>query len=81
MQNPDGGFASYELVRGPSWVELFNPSGVFSESIPIRHYTVPLLIRIGNLMVENEYPECTTSVIGSLFIFRNHYNYRAEEIE
>jgi lanosterol synthase len=35
MQNPDGGFASYELVRGPSWVELLNPSEVFGESIPI----------------------------------------------
>jgi lanosterol synthase len=33
MQNPDGGFASYELVRGPSWVELLNPSEVFGESI------------------------------------------------
>ncbi len=36
MQNPDGGVASYELVRAPSWVELINPSKVFSESIPIR---------------------------------------------
>jgi len=35
MQNPDGGFASYELVRGPGWVELLNPSEVFGESIPI----------------------------------------------
>jgi lanosterol synthase len=34
MQNPDGGFASYELVRGPSWVELLNPSEVFGEPIP-----------------------------------------------
>jgi lanosterol synthase len=33
-------------------------------------------------MIEYEYPECTTSVITSLAIFRNHYpNYRAEDIE
>lgn len=31
MQNPDGGFASYELVRGPSWLELLNPAEVFGE--------------------------------------------------
>ncbi len=36
MQNPDGGFASYELVRAPSWVELLNPSEAFSESSFIR---------------------------------------------
>ena len=29
MQNRDGGFASYELVRGPSWLELLNPAEVF----------------------------------------------------
>lgn len=29
MQNKDGGFASYELVRGPEWLELLNPAQVF----------------------------------------------------
>jgi lanosterol synthase len=29
MQNPDGGFASYELQRGPEWLELLNPAQVF----------------------------------------------------
>ena len=33
MQNHDGGFASYELVRGPSWLELLNPAEVFGWSI------------------------------------------------
>jgi lanosterol synthase len=32
MQNPDGGFASYELVRGPAWLEWLNPAEVFGES-------------------------------------------------
>ena len=34
MQNRDGGFASYELVRGPSWLEYLNPAEIFSEFIP-----------------------------------------------
>ncbi|KAH9072141.1 terpene synthase, partial [Lactarius deliciosus] len=35
----------------------------------------------GNIMIEYEYPECTTSVITSLSIFRKHYpNYRTKEI-
>ncbi|KAF8271575.1 terpene synthase [Lactarius quietus] len=64
MQNRDGGFASYELVRGPSWLESLNPAEVF-----------------GNIMIEYEYPECTTSVITSLSIFRKHYpKYRVKEI-
>ena len=34
MQNRDGGFASYELVRGPSWLESLNPAEVFGEFYP-----------------------------------------------
>ena len=33
MQNRDGGFASYEPVRGPGWLELLNPAEVFGELI------------------------------------------------
>jgi lanosterol synthase len=29
MQNNDGGYASYELVRGPQWLEYLNPAQVF----------------------------------------------------
>jgi lanosterol synthase len=29
MQNPNGGFASYELVRGPWWLEWLNAAEVF----------------------------------------------------
>jgi len=35
MQNSDGGFASYELVRGPTWLELLNPAEVFGEFVPV----------------------------------------------
>ncbi|ETW79079.1 hypothetical protein HETIRDRAFT_453585 [Heterobasidion irregulare TC 32-1] len=65
MQNPSGGFASYELIRGPSWLEMLNAAEVF-----------------GNIMIEYAYPECTTSVITSLSIFRKEWpSYRAAEIE
>lgn len=29
MQNADYGFASYEPIRGPRWLELLNPAEVF----------------------------------------------------
>ncbi|KAF8719005.1 hypothetical protein AX14_011567 [Amanita brunnescens Koide BX004] len=65
LQNPSGGFASYELIRGPAWLELLNPAEVF-----------------GNIMIEYTYPECTTSVITSLAIFRKYYpHYRSQDIE
>ena len=31
LQNPNGGFASYELIRGPEWLELLNPAEVFGK--------------------------------------------------
>ena len=31
MQNPGGGYASYEVIRGPQWMELLNPAEVFGE--------------------------------------------------
>lgn len=29
LQNSDGGFASYELIRGTRYMELINPAEVF----------------------------------------------------
>lgn len=31
MQNRDGGWATYEPTRGPSWLELLNPSDCFAD--------------------------------------------------
>ncbi|KAJ3369871.1 Lanosterol synthase (Oxidosqualene--lanosterol cyclase) [Allomyces arbusculus] len=31
MPNRDGGFASYEIIRGPSWLEALNPAEVFGK--------------------------------------------------
>ncbi|KAJ3390521.1 Lanosterol synthase (Oxidosqualene--lanosterol cyclase) [Entophlyctis sp. JEL0112] len=65
MQNPGGGFASYELIRGPNWLEWLNPAEVF-----------------GNIMIEYNYPECTTSAVLGLAEFREHYpNHRRKEID
>ncbi|KZT53408.1 lanosterol synthase [Calocera cornea HHB12733] len=64
LQNPDGGCASYELIRGPKWLEWINPAEVF-----------------GNIMIEYNYPECTTSALTALSIFTKEYpEYRAAEI-
>ncbi|KAH9851875.1 lanosterol synthase [Lenzites betulinus] len=65
MQNTNGGFASYELIRAPLWLEYLNPAEVF-----------------GNIMTEYSYPECTTSAITALSIFRKHNpEYRAGDIQ
>ncbi|KAJ3855089.1 terpenoid cyclases/protein prenyltransferase alpha-alpha toroid [Lentinula lateritia] len=65
LQNPNGGFASYELIRGPQWLEWLNPAEVF-----------------GDIMTEFCYPECTTSVITALAIFRKHVpDYRSRDID
>ncbi|EJD41513.1 terpene synthase [Auricularia subglabra TFB-10046 SS5] len=65
LQNPGGGFASYELIRAPHALEWINPAEVF-----------------GNIMTEYNYPECTTSVITALALFRKAVpGYRAADIE
>ena len=38
LQNPDGGFASYEPIRGPKWLEWLNPAEVFGELIHSHSY-------------------------------------------
>lgn len=32
MQNSDGGFASYEKIRGPAFLEWINPAEVFGQT-------------------------------------------------
>ena len=82
LQNPDGGIGSYEVTRGPQWLELLNPAEVFGihQTLPpFLHSRLPFS---GQIMVERGYPECTTSAITALSIFRKHYpNYRSTDIE
>ena len=39
LQNKDGGWASYELTRGPRWLELLNPSEIFGNIMIDYSYT------------------------------------------
>lgn len=39
LQNKDGGWASYELTRGPKWLELLNPSEIFGNIMIDYSYT------------------------------------------
>lgn len=66
MQNPSGGFASYEPIRGSQYLEYLNAAEVF-----------------GRIMIEYDYPECTTAVVTALAMFsRTHdASYRPAEIE
>ena len=81
LQNPNGGFASYELIRGGQWLESLNAAEVFG-SYFLCASRFPLYGVSGDIMIEYCYPECTTSVITSLAIFRKHYpQYRTRDIE
>ncbi|KAJ1909960.1 Lanosterol synthase (Oxidosqualene--lanosterol cyclase), partial [Tieghemiomyces parasiticus] len=39
MQNPGGGFASYETIRSPEWIEFLNPAEIFGKYMV--EYTYP----------------------------------------
>ncbi len=56
MQNPSGGFASYEPTRGSPYLEYLNAAEVF-----------------GRIMIEYDYPECTTAVVTALSLFAHYH--------
>lgn len=66
MQNPTGGYGTYENRRGnASLMEMLNAAEVF-----------------GRIMVEYDYPECTTAVVTALTLFSQLYpDYRTDEIK
>lgn len=43
LQNPNGGFASYEPIRGPRWLEWLNPAEVFGM---FHALTAPLIVQL-----------------------------------
>lgn len=93
MQNPGGGFASYERIRGPAWLEWLNHAEVFGpylrrvQASPVQNSRrvadelsgdPPIA---GDIMIEYNYPECTTSVLSALEVFSNKFpDYRRKEI-
>lgn len=84
MQNPSGGFAAYENTRGLKILEYLNPAEVFGKRHSIPMFAPKHLLRksVANVMVEHDYPECTTSVLTALVHFRQRYpHYKVAEIE
>ncbi|KAF9937394.1 Lanosterol synthase (Oxidosqualene--lanosterol cyclase) [Modicella reniformis] len=65
LQNSNGGFASYESVRGPQWLELINPAEVFG-NIMIE-YTYPEC--------------STACVLGLTYFREQRPDYRRDEID
>ncbi|KAL1917417.1 uncharacterized protein VTP21DRAFT_3810 [Calcarisporiella thermophila] len=64
MQNQDGGFASYEKIRGPQYLELINAAEVFGNIMIEYSYTECT----------------TASVLGLKTFSKFYPDYRAEEI-
>ncbi|KAI8827407.1 terpenoid cyclases/protein prenyltransferase alpha-alpha toroid [Chytriomyces cf. hyalinus JEL632] len=65
MQNPDGGFASYELVRGPKWLEWLNAAEVFGNIMV--EYCYPECT--------------TSSILGLAEFREHYPNHRRKEID
>lgn len=66
MQNSTGGFGTYETRRGNAWL--------------MEQFNAAEVF--GRIMVEYDYPECTTAVVTALNLFRKLYpDYRANDIK
>lgn len=64
LQNPSGGFSTYERSRGSELLEYLNAAEVF-----------------GRIMVEYDYPECTTACVTALKMFQERYpTYRSDDV-
>lgn len=58
LQNPNGSWASYELTRGPEWLEKLNPAEVFGEIMIDYGYTECTSASVqGLIKFRNEYPD------------------------
>ncbi|EFY94967.1 squalene/oxidosqualene cyclase family protein [Metarhizium robertsii] len=63
-QNSTGGVSAFEARRGSPYLELLNPTEIFTRN-----------------MVEHDYPECTSSCVTALALFREHWpQYRTQDI-
>ncbi|RKP11909.1 terpenoid cyclases/protein prenyltransferase alpha-alpha toroid [Piptocephalis cylindrospora] len=65
MQNSNGGFASYELIRAPHMLELINPAEVFADIMT--DYSYPECT--------------TASLLGLMAFSKRYPEYRAKEIQ
>jgi lanosterol synthase len=85
LQNPGGGFASYELIRGNKRMEWLNTAEVFGDIMI--EYTYPESVfvpsRFEQGYIDNAvYDRCTTSSLSALLQFRKICpDYRRRDIE
>lgn len=86
MQNLDGGFASFELIRGSKFFEAVDSAEVFGMMVftygSYHILTSYLALQfVGDIMIEHSYTEWTTSAVTALSIFKNYSpDYRREDI-
>jgi lanosterol synthase len=81
MQCSDGGFGAYEVTRAPQFLESLNAAEVFGWFL-CYVFENGLKENTGNVMTEQTYPECTTSVITAFRIFQQYYpEYRKKDIK
>jgi lanosterol synthase len=69
LHDSDGGFASYELIRGPQFLESVNPTEVFGMWMKTcSERALKVLCR-----PYHNYPECTTPVLTALATPRKYH--------
>ncbi|KAL0338800.1 UNVERIFIED_CONTAM: Cycloartenol Synthase [Sesamum angustifolium] len=90
LQNAAGGFATYELTRSYSWLELINPAELLvTLSLIIRKMSLfcnnllmLFVLHTKSLKVFRCYVECTSAAIQALTAFKKLYpGHRKEEVE
>ena len=85
LQNPGGGFASYELIRGNKRMEWLNTAEVFGDIMI--EYTYPESVSVlchstGQYTDNAVHDRCTTSSLSALLQFRKICpDYRRRDIE
>ncbi len=64
-QNPDGGWATYELTRAPKWLEKLNPSEIFADIMTDRSWTeCTAACMLALLEFQESHPAYKTGEIG-----------------
>ncbi|KAL8499871.1 hypothetical protein ACS0TY_019757 [Phlomoides rotata] len=96
LQNANGGFATYELTRSYSWLQLINPAETFGDIVidyPYNKHPLYIHSHSFTLTPSNEarpnqltalcsYVECTSAAIQALTAFKKLYpGHRKEEVE
>ncbi|KAL0344956.1 UNVERIFIED_CONTAM: putative oxidosqualene cyclase [Sesamum radiatum] len=92
LQNSSGRFASYELTRSYAWLEVMKSKntinivnrreGIESNQLYIHAQMINPVETFGDIMIDYQYPECTSAAIQGLKLFnRLHPGYRGKDIQ